>query len=261
MHQIWIGGELPQTYRRWRERWIELHPHWEHHLWTDREIAELDFGTRDLFESTDHIGKKADILRAELLHRFGGLYVDTDYQCYRPLDPFHYRYDFYGTLRAFPALHLLAPAMAPRPVVICNSLVATRPGHPIFPQYLQKVRRLWKRTGTLTVSPVHSAFGRSARKDMTIMEQASKITYMPFHARAMRYLSTIGDDEPSIVLPPSYFNPVDWQWFALRWVAPAYWLGLVRYALRGGRGWPRHYLAVQPHSFTNHYSRGGWAES
>ena len=74
LHQIWLGGRpLPERFRRFRERWIELHPEWEHRLWTDREVAAFDFETRDLFEEAEDFGMKSDILRAEVLRRYGGL--------------------------------------------------------------------------------------------------------------------------------------------------------------------------------------------
>ena len=34
-----------------------------------------------------HPVERSDILRLELVHRFGGVYVDTDVECLRPIDP------------------------------------------------------------------------------------------------------------------------------------------------------------------------------
>lgn len=258
LHQVWMGGELPPMYRRWRERWMELHPEWEHRLWTDAEIADLDFETRDLFESTDHVAMKSDLIRVEVIRKFGGLYVDTDYECLRPLDPFHYRYDFYGSLRAFPALFLIAPGTASQPSAICNSIIGARAGHPVLDRYLKKVRRLWSRVEEVKVPLGERFLGRIIRRDFRSFRHAAKITYLPFHTSVLRYLRDHGHEEPALVAPPSYFNPVDGQWYPMRYVAPVYWLGLIRHALRRRGRWPRHYRVPQAHSFTVHHSESVW---
>lgn len=142
-HQIWIGGPLPETYRHFRDGWVERHPDWDHRLWTDARIAELDFPERDLYDAAWNASMKANILRAVLVHRFGGLYLDVDYECLRPLDPFHHRYDFYAAFRGHLGPHCTAPWIYPHPFLVCSSLFAARPGHPVPAAYLRKVRRLW----------------------------------------------------------------------------------------------------------------------
>jgi mannosyltransferase OCH1-like enzyme len=42
---------------------------------------------RDLFDACGNTGYQADILRYELLEQCGGIYVDLDFECLRPLDP------------------------------------------------------------------------------------------------------------------------------------------------------------------------------
>ena len=95
IHQIWLGSPFPQEYKKYQESWQKHHPDWEYKLWTDAEVADLDLINRDLYDASLNYGEKSDILRYELLYRYGGMYADTDFESLKPLDTLHYSYDFY----------------------------------------------------------------------------------------------------------------------------------------------------------------------
>jgi mannosyltransferase OCH1-like enzyme len=87
-HQIWINSnipELPDQFKRYRDTWLSFHPEWEYRLWN---LENLDFVPRcsDLLEKCQHPAQMADLLRIEILHRYGGVYVDVDFECLRPID-------------------------------------------------------------------------------------------------------------------------------------------------------------------------------
>jgi hypothetical protein len=85
-HQIWLGkGVLPLKFRAYRDTWRRLHPAWEHKLWTDDNLPPLV--NHALFDSVSGYREKADILRYELLYRYGGVYVDTDFECFKSIEP------------------------------------------------------------------------------------------------------------------------------------------------------------------------------
>ncbi len=94
LHQIWLGkGEMPLNQRRWRRRFAEMNPHWEMRLWTDVGGDNLPpILNRNAWDACTNIGgtpgcvMRSDILRLELLARFGGVYLDTDVKPIRPLD-------------------------------------------------------------------------------------------------------------------------------------------------------------------------------
>jgi mannosyltransferase OCH1-like enzyme len=85
-HQIWLGpSPLPDELAPFVESWRRHHPHWEHHLWTEETLpAGL---RREVYERLRAPAERSDVLRLELLARHGGVYVDTDFECLRPLDP------------------------------------------------------------------------------------------------------------------------------------------------------------------------------
>jgi mannosyltransferase OCH1-like enzyme len=84
-HQIWLGEEL-FPYGVERETWRRFHPAWEHRLWTEDDLP----GDLELAEAANRLrqpAERADILRLELLHRHGGVYLDADFECLQPIDP------------------------------------------------------------------------------------------------------------------------------------------------------------------------------
>ena len=88
IHQIWLGpNPLPVQAKAWADGWRGHHPGWHYQLWTDGDAAALDMVNRDAFDSAGNFAMKSDILRYELLFRYGGLYCDLDFECLRPLGP------------------------------------------------------------------------------------------------------------------------------------------------------------------------------
>ena len=94
LHQIWVGGDpLPDDFARYRQTWLEHHPEWEHHLWTEDNLPP-DLRRQEGYERLRVPAERSDILRYEVLWKFGGVYVDTDFECHRALDPFVEGLDF-----------------------------------------------------------------------------------------------------------------------------------------------------------------------
>jgi len=87
IHQIWIGGkEYPERYREYGETWIKHHPGWKYKLWTDKDALDFPMINREIFDRVENIGAKADIFRLEILYKYGGVYVDTDFECVSAID-------------------------------------------------------------------------------------------------------------------------------------------------------------------------------
>jgi len=86
IHQQWATANMPVQQRAWRFRWLELFPSWEyqHVLWTDesqRELVKRDYpsflATYDSYQTSI---RRADAARVFILHRYGGVYADLDYE-------------------------------------------------------------------------------------------------------------------------------------------------------------------------------------
>jgi mannosyltransferase OCH1-like enzyme len=54
-------------------------------LWTEENIPPLSNG--DLLQKCSCLGQRSDIVRYEILLREGGVYIDTDMECLRSIEP------------------------------------------------------------------------------------------------------------------------------------------------------------------------------
>lgn len=84
-HHVWVSGdEMPAPVLEARQTWIDLHPDWEFRVWRLEDLTWLRNQT--LFDRAVPYSQKADFARYEVVDRFGGVYLDTDMECLRPLD-------------------------------------------------------------------------------------------------------------------------------------------------------------------------------
>ncbi len=127
LHQVWLGDRpLPDEFAAYRESWIRHHPDWEHRLWTEENLPD---GLRrpEVYERLRVPAERSDILRLEVLWRHGGVYVDTDFECHRPLDP------------VIEGLEFFTAPLKPNGWVN-NAFIGSVPGHPILDRALNELR-------------------------------------------------------------------------------------------------------------------------
>lgn len=85
-HRIWLGGKpMPELFQRWGESWTRLNPDWSMTTWTEENLPPTRFP--DLVKQACHLSQRSNIYRYEILARYGGVYVDTDFECLKPIDP------------------------------------------------------------------------------------------------------------------------------------------------------------------------------
>ena len=125
IHQIWVGSPVPDKYKEMMASWQKMHPDWKYMLWTDEEIEDFPFLSREAFDAAKNYGMKSDIWRLDILYLYGGLYIDTDFECLQPFDIFHHAHDFY--------LSLLGDT-------IPNGLIGCAPKHPIMETCINKLK-------------------------------------------------------------------------------------------------------------------------
>jgi mannosyltransferase OCH1-like enzyme len=76
---------MPAEFQGYGTTWEEHHPDWEMRLWTPSNLPPLRHP--DALQRARTATERSDVLRYEVLWHFGGVYVDTDFECLRPLDP------------------------------------------------------------------------------------------------------------------------------------------------------------------------------
>lgn len=92
IHKIWLGPKaVPAKYLALDETFRRYCPDWRIRWWGDQDIAHaLKYfhpNNAKAFRRSANWGEKSDIARYELLYRLGGVYVDTDVQCLKPINP------------------------------------------------------------------------------------------------------------------------------------------------------------------------------
>ncbi|UWZ35604.1 FkbM family methyltransferase [Dactylosporangium roseum] len=115
-HRIWFGGPLPAREQALGETWARHHPGWELRLWREEDVPPLV--NQAAFDAATTMAQKADIFRYELLLAHGGVYVDTDFECFRDIEP------LLGGVDAFCAREDGFRASI--------GLLGCEPGHPFF---------------------------------------------------------------------------------------------------------------------------------
>ena len=125
-HQIWVGPDpFPEEYAGYQQTWLDQHPGWELRFWTEQNLPE-DLRRPEAAERLRSPAERANILRLELLWRLGGVYVDTDFECLRSIEPLIDDAELFITLA--------------KPGRVNNALMGSVPGHPILDDALKQIR-------------------------------------------------------------------------------------------------------------------------
>lgn len=251
LHQVWFGPQMPDKFQQQTQSWKKHHPDWEYRLWTDRDVNELGADIADLINSTECYGQKGDILRMAILQKHGGLYVDVDYDCFRPCDVINQSFDFCTTMRGFPILSMQFPDAFPSPLGICSSMTAAIPNHPILNSFLDKVGERMDNKELIGQPSRLPFWGKINR-----MRVAIKSCYQLYQEVFAEVAGTTGHVD--IALPPTFFNPIDTWWWT-RTFRPAFYARLLGY-LRHKSSYPAPYNLTHayPYSFGHHDSQASW---
>ena len=209
IHVMWLGGKMPAQYERFVQTWYKYHPDWTILFWTDNEANydrgtivartfddlsqelqkdsgakrividthDLHFDNKKFYDAALNYGEKSDILKWEIVYRFGGVYVDVDFECFKPLDVFHHRYDFYTGIQPLDTNRVQLGA----------ALYGAHPGHPILKRCVETI------------------------KDNQHLDQII-IKTGPIHfTRCFVVAADRTSDSIDVAMPASYFYPCDYQ--------------------------------------------------
>jgi len=120
------------------------HPDWEYWLWTDVDnrafISEHYAWFLPVYDGYPENIMRADAVRYFMLYHYGGLYVDLDFECLRPLEPLLVGREVVIALE--PLEHLEKELVRQRSFkqVLCNALIASQPKHPFWEQVFQELK-------------------------------------------------------------------------------------------------------------------------
>jgi len=157
IHQVWLGpAEPPQ---RWMDGWKYGHKYYNYRLWSEDNLRWLH--NQELF---DHFLQRrmfdaaCDVARVEILHKYGGLYVDADMESV-------------GDFELGSCLVLSEEPSMKEEFLISNAWMACLPGELLFRRYVTALSRIsgddvfpntaWNRTGPGLLTRL-TAFHRGA---------------------------------------------------------------------------------------------------
>lgn len=152
---IWLGSQLPVKFRRNVRRWEKLG--YNVKLWTE---PLADMVNQDVFERMVTWAGKSDVMRLEILHRFGGIYTDCDSY---PLKPLPIEEDLV--------------CMTSTNGYIANETIYATPQHPAVGEAITKLKKhiktveeigrcnIWDLAGATYITPIfkkyrHKKFSR-----------------------------------------------------------------------------------------------------
>ena len=100
IHQIWIGNDpIPDTCKAFIEQWKAMYSDYNHILWDDSRVKITNIIPDDkqkYFMSAYPIALRADILRYEIVRRFGGIYIDVDTEPLKRMEDYMLNCRFFG---------------------------------------------------------------------------------------------------------------------------------------------------------------------
>jgi len=86
IHQLWIGPKKAPI--NLMNSWKDKHPDYEYIFWNEEEFKKRGFKSQlqNRIDEMTEINGKADILRWEILYKYGGVFLDADSICIESFD-------------------------------------------------------------------------------------------------------------------------------------------------------------------------------
>ncbi len=146
-HQIWFQGweNLPEKYHDDTEKLSILNPNWEHMKWDEASLrAECEkFSSEALskFVEFTNMIQKIDFGRYIVLYNYGGVSIDCDAECLRPLEriPGIDRYDLILGKNSLTNLEnkVTSYGLSRDLVIVNNATLCCSKGHPLMKQFIE----------------------------------------------------------------------------------------------------------------------------
>jgi mannosyltransferase OCH1-like enzyme len=138
IHSVWVGPRsIPEQHQRWMAGWQLLHPEFKFLHWDNTNIDTSAEALRIALHCQKWAGA-SDIIRLQVLRRFGGIYLDTDIEGVRPFNSLLAERCFVGFTSSGPVTHC-----------INNAVIGAVPEHPFIVEALKRTLEIdqWRSLG------------------------------------------------------------------------------------------------------------------
>ena len=136
IHQVWSDKirPLPLFFQELSETWKSIYPDWEYVFWDDEKMDSFikDYYPEYYFyyQSFPFDVQRWDTVRYLFLYKFGGMYVDFDYEAIEPLDDIIQHH-----ICCFASEPKKHAQLFGKDFYLNNGLIITTPNHP----FIQKI--------------------------------------------------------------------------------------------------------------------------
>lgn len=125
IHQIWLGKNKPV---KWLNTFKKMYSDYEYILWNEDNLPSLY--NQEFFDKQELGCAKSDILRYEILYRYGGVYFDADMICLKKIPDSFFEDEFFTAYES--EKH--------RPGIVNNGFMGCCPKHPVIKKMLEGLK-------------------------------------------------------------------------------------------------------------------------
>jgi hypothetical protein len=174
-HRIWLGKEpIPREFEGFAQSWLHHHPGWSMRTWTDVALGSIT--NKAAVSHSSSVSGIANILRYEILFHFGGIYIDTDFECLHNLEGLLDEVDCFVALQA--------------PDLANNAIMGAVPHHPFIRKLIEglssSARNLAGLPSIKQSGPYYLSEQLRGRSDVTVFAPALFYPYQ-WHERWRRH--------------------------------------------------------------------------
>jgi mannosyltransferase OCH1-like enzyme len=182
IHQIWIGDKIGPT--KHMDTWRDNNPTFEYIRWNEEEINKRNmiFDCQNKIDDMEEINGKADIMRWEILYKYGGFFQDADSICISPID---------DNLIQYPAFVGFEHEQE-RPGLIATGTMAFPPKHPLVKNAINWIKnndinrqrikkRAWETVGPGLLTKIYN------EKTYSDIKVLPSYYFLPIHCTGIEY--------------------------------------------------------------------------
>jgi len=186
IHQIWIGPKPAPI--KLMNTWKEKNPDFEYIFWNEDEFEkrQMFFKCQSKIDEMEEYCGKTDIMRWEILYKYGGIYIDADSICIEPLDDY-----FLIGKKGFASWE----SEIKRPGLIAVGTMGFYPKHPLVKEAINWIKKndvsiaktgkmAWELTGPTLLTNIYNSDQEKYNKIFTILPS---YTFLPSHFTGTEY--------------------------------------------------------------------------
>lgn len=178
IHQTWKSTDVPEHFAMLVDTWKEHHPEWKYNLWTDKTNRDFigDYWPHFISQYDNYSNniQRVDAVRYLTLLKFGGLYVDIDFECLQNIEPL-----LQGKKCVFGIEPIEHARRFSKDKIICNAFMASIPGHDFFTRIYENLNSVKLKDQNTVMDILESTGPFLLSKTYEEYQQKQLITLLP----------------------------------------------------------------------------------